>query len=36
MRIRQVTPEYISELRSRGMRDLSIDQLVNMRIHGID
>ena len=36
MRIHRVTPEYISDLRSRGMHDLSIDQLVNMRIHGID
>ena len=36
MRIHQVTPEYISDLRLRGMHDLSIDQLVSMRIHGID
>ena len=36
MRIHGVTPEYIADMRSRGMRDLSIDQLVNMRIHGID
>jgi hypothetical protein len=36
MRIHNVTPEYISDLRSRGMQNLSIDQLVSMRIHGID
>jgi hypothetical protein len=36
MRIHKVTPEYISDLRSRGMRDLSIDELVSMRIHGVD
>ena len=36
MRIHNVTPEYISDMRSRGIRDLSIDQLVSMRIHGID
>jgi hypothetical protein len=36
MRIHNVTPEYISDMRSRGIKDLSIDQLVSMRIHGID
>jgi hypothetical protein len=36
MRIHNVTPEYISDMRSRGIHDLSIDQLVSMRIHGID
>jgi len=36
MRIHNVTPEYIADMRSRGMKDLSIDKLVNMRIHGID
>jgi hypothetical protein len=36
MRIHDVTPEYISNLRARGMQDLTIDHPVNMRIHGID
>ena len=31
-----LTPEYIAGLKSRGMKDLSIDQLVSLRIHGID
>ena len=35
MRIHNVTPN-IAGLRARGLRDLSIDQLVNMRIQGID
>ena len=36
MRIHNVTPEYISNMRTHGMQNLTIDQLVNMRIHGID
>jgi hypothetical protein len=36
MRIHNVTPEYISDMRARGIHDLSIDQLVSMKIHGID
>jgi len=36
MRIHGVTPDFISKLQSRGMKDLSIDKLVSLRIHGID
>jgi len=36
MRIHNVTPEYIAQMRSRGMQHLTIDELVSMRIHGID
>jgi hypothetical protein len=36
MRIHGVTPEFISKLQSRGMKDLTIDKLVSLRIHGID
>jgi hypothetical protein len=36
MRIHNVTPEYTSDLRSRGMQNVTVDQFVNMRIHGID
>jgi len=36
MRIHGVTPDYISHLQARGMKNLTIDQLVSMRIHGID
>jgi len=36
MRIHGVTPEFIQGLKSRGMQNLTIDQLVAMRIHGID
>jgi hypothetical protein len=31
-----VTPEYIEKLRARGMENLTLDQLINLRIHGID
>ena len=34
--IHNVTPEHISNMRTRGMQNLSIDQLVSMHIHGID
>ena len=36
MRIHGVTPEYIADMKARGIHDLSIDKLVSMRIHGID
>jgi len=35
MRIHNVTPEYIASMKSRGMKP-TIDELVSMRIHGID
>ncbi len=35
MRIHGVTIEYIHDLRSKGLKDLSIDQLVSLKIHGI-
>jgi hypothetical protein len=36
MRIHGVSPEFIAQLKSRGMKDLTIEQLVSLRIHGID
>jgi len=37
MRIHRVTPEYITSMRSQhGMQNLTIEQLVSLRIHGID
>ena len=35
MRIHGVTPEFIQKMSSRGMKDISIDQLVSLKIHGI-
>jgi hypothetical protein len=36
MRIHGVTPDFITGLQSRGMKNLTVDQLVSLRIHGID
>src|SRR6266699_68987 len=36
MRIHGVTPDFITGLQSHGMKNLTIDQLVSLRIHGID
>ena len=36
MRIHGVTPEYITDMKARGLKNLTVDQLVNLRIHGID
>src|SRR6266403_2244833 len=36
MRIHGATPDFITGLQSRGMKNLSVDQLVSLRIHGID
>jgi hypothetical protein len=35
-RIQGVTPDYIAGLKAHGMKDLTADQLVAMRIHHID
>ena len=31
-----VTPEYIEDLRSKGLQNLTLDRLISLRIHGID
>jgi hypothetical protein len=31
-----VTPEYIADMKSRGLKTLTVDQLVNLRIHGLN
>jgi hypothetical protein len=36
MRIHGVTPDFINGLQSRGMKNLTVDQLVSLKIHGID
>jgi hypothetical protein len=36
MRDHGVTPEYIQKLRSSGIQDLTIEQIIRLRDHGID
>ena len=36
MRIHGATPEFIADMRSRGLKNLTIDQLISLRMHGID
>jgi hypothetical protein len=30
-----VSPDFIRRLQTHGMKNLSIDQMVNLRVHGI-
>ncbi len=36
LRVHDVTPEYIAEMKSRGLKNLTIDRLVELKMHGID
>jgi hypothetical protein len=36
MRVHNVTPQFIAEMKARGLKDLSIDKLVALKVHGID
>jgi hypothetical protein len=31
-----VTPDFIRRMKDRGVKDLSIEQLISLRIHGLD
>jgi hypothetical protein len=35
MRIHGVTPDFVRDLQGLGFKDVSPDDLVNMRIHGV-
>jgi len=35
-RIHGVTPDYIRGLQARGLKNLTIDQVLSLKIHGID
>jgi hypothetical protein len=36
MRVHNVTPQFVAQMKARGLKDLSIDKLVALRVHGID
>ena len=36
MRVHDVTPEYIAQMQSRGLKNLTLDRLVDLKVHGID
>jgi hypothetical protein len=36
MRVHGATPEFIADLRARGLKNLTIDQVISLRVHGID
>jgi len=36
MRIHGVSAAYIEKMKARGFTDLSIDKLIELRIHGFD
>lgn len=36
MRVHGVTPQFIAEMQARGLKDLNIDKLVALKVHGID
>jgi hypothetical protein len=36
MRVHGATPEFIADLRARGLQNLTIDQVISLRVHGID
>jgi len=36
MRVHNVTPQFIAQMKALGLKDLSIDKLVALRVHGID
>jgi len=31
-----VTPEYIAQMKARGLKNLTLDRLVELKVHGID
>jgi hypothetical protein len=36
MRVHDITPEYIAQMKSRGLKNLTLDRLVELKVHGID
>jgi hypothetical protein len=36
MRVHGVTPKFITKMKARGLKDLDIDKLVALKVHGID
>jgi hypothetical protein len=31
-----VTPEYVAQMKARGLKNLTLDQIVQLKVHDID
>ena len=36
LRVHEVTPEYIAQMKSRGLKNLTLERLIELKVHDID